>query len=201
MRIVVLASGGVDSGVLLARAATTQELAGVVFCDYGQPAALQEWAAMRAILKRLGVRPPIHEVPLTTVYAGPMRMPSGEPGPRVVPGRNLLFLAHALNWAASLQPGVDEVWYGAIADDARDYFDCRPDWARGVSDLVEGHLLVRAPLVYTSKTDVIREARANDLLDLCWSCYAPTPTGQPCGSCNSCASRAGAERESSYVQS
>ena len=57
---------------------------------------------------------------------------------------------------------------------------------------VEGAVLtVHAPLATMSKADIARAA-----VDLgldsgqTWSCYDPTPSGRPCGVCDSCRLRA-----------
>jgi 7-cyano-7-deazaguanine synthase len=185
--IVVLASGGVDSAVLAHRANAAGKLAALVWCNYGQPACLPEWRAMMALARSLS-RPKVHEVPLTTVWAGAMLNPAGQPGARVVPVRNLLMLAHAINYAASI--GAEEVQFGAIADDQPDYVDCRPEFVASVSGMAAPWgIRVTAPLVGMSKAAVIAEARARGVLDGAWSCYTPTPEGRPCGTCSSCVSR------------
>jgi len=188
--VVILCSGGVDSSVLVARAVRDQRLAGVVFVNYGQPAALMEWRAVQQILKGVGSEPMFHEVPLTTTYVRAMKDPAGSAGARVVPVRNLMMVAHAANFAVRL--GASEVWIGAIGDDAAEYHDCRPEWMALVSSALAGDgVRLAAPLVNMSKREVVDEAREFGMLDLAWSCYTPI-AGKPCMSCNSCRSRIGA---------
>lgn len=190
--VVVLASGGVDSGVLVHRAHTEGRLSGLVFAHYGQPASLCEWKALQKLRTHLGTSAPVLELQLTTVWAKAMQTGSGEPGPRVVPHRNLIMLSHALNWAECL--GAEEVWYGAIRDDWDDYADCRPEFYLPLNQALDSfykfekapHAQVTAPLAWTRKPEVIAEAAAAGILPLCWSCYAPTQGGEPCGNCNSC---------------
>lgn len=186
--IVVLCSGGVDSALLAWWAHQAGELVGLVWANYNQPAALQEWRAVDRIASLL--RAPLHEVPLTTVSTGPMQDRTGAPGPRLVPVRNLLLIAHAANQAASL--GAHEVHIGAIADDHEAYPDCRPSYLGQAALLTMPFgVNVRAPLITWTKPMIIREARRLGLLEHTWSCY--TPTGpefdRPCGTCNSCRSR------------
>lgn len=200
MSVVVLASGGVDSGVLVHRAHVAGELAGLVWCNYGQPAALLEWRALHKLVAHLGIAAPIHEVPLTTVGAKAMQAKTGEAGPRLVPHRNLIMLAHALNWAEAI--GASQVHYGAVRDDAPDYPDCRPRFVLDLNHTLSAwdppsltsawHPQVVAPLIYTRKVDVVAEAAALGILPLCWSCYSPTGRSEPCGTCNSCVSRGAA---------
>lgn len=188
--VVVLCSGGVDSAVLVSRAVELGRLAALVFCNYGQPAALMEWRAAKALSRGIARGAPFHEVPLTTVWASTMTDPSGREGARIVPVRNLLMVAHAANFAAKI--GASVVWYGAIADDAADYHDCRPEWAITVSAALSGDgVRVESPLALMGKACVVAEARARGVLDAAWSCYAPRGD-LACGSCNSCRSRIGA---------
>ena len=199
--VVVLASGGVDSAVLLARAQRDGTLAGICLFDYGHPAFLFEHLALQSQIRHLGITAPLHEVPLA-IHAFAMRTPSGQRGPRVVPHRNLIMLAHALNWAVAL--GADEVQYGAIHDDRHNYADCRPTFWLNLNHALiafdtktmqgESGPRVAAPLSATAKAHVVREAHAFGILPLCWSCYAPTAGGKPCGGCDSCVSRTDAEQ-------
>jgi 7-cyano-7-deazaguanine synthase len=139
---------------------------------------------MHAQLKFLGITAPLHEVPLTTINPGSMCEAAGDPGARVVAARNLIMLAHAVNYAASI--GADEVWYGALADDARDYHDCRQEWVRHLNHCTKGDgVAVWSPLISKTKAEVVREAAEHGVLKLAWSCYTPR-RGEPCGTCNSC---------------
>lgn len=168
-------------------------LAGVVWCNYGQPACLQEWRALRGLLKSLGVEAPLHEVPLTTVCAGDMLDATGEPGPRVVVARNMLMLAHAANWAAHI--GASTVWYGATRDDWDHYPDCRPRFIEALNHcLLADGVQVAAPLNALRKSDILARAVAEGVpVELCWSCYTPKRSlqgdVQPCGTCDSCRAR------------
>ncbi len=197
--VVVLASGGVDSGVLVVRARQAGRLAGLIWFDYGQPAALMEWRALVALRHHLGINAtvPVNEIPLTVLAAGAMKATAGEAGPRVVPHRNLVMLALALNWAETLD--AKEIWYGAVQDDCRDYADCRGTFIKSLNEALDApmagglrasHPFVGAPLIGTPKPKVVEEARAYGILDLCWSCYTPRDN-RPCGTCNSCVSRGG----------
>ena len=71
--VVVLASGGMDSAVLLAMAQRKEILGAIVFCWYAQPAALQEWKALQKQIKLTHIKAPVYEVPLTTLHASEMQ--------------------------------------------------------------------------------------------------------------------------------
>jgi 7-cyano-7-deazaguanine synthase len=190
--VVVLCSGGLDSAVLLWRAHLAGRLRGVVWCNYGQPAGLFEWRAMRELVRilRPGPEVRIHEAALTTVEPGSrMLAPSGEPGPRIVPARNLVMLGHAANHAAAV--GASVVWYGPTADDQADYPDCRPAFVAAMNVALAGEgITIEAPLIAMSGREIAAEARELGLpIEVAWSCYTPR-WDLPCGTCNSCLRRA-----------
>jgi 7-cyano-7-deazaguanine synthase len=115
-----------------------------------------------------------------------MNQPPGVTGPRVVPARNLILIAHAVNHAAV--QGLDEVWYGACADDLRDYADCRPEFVFELCKITDEteSVEVRAPLLHMTKSEIFSKAEAYGInREEAWSCYAPK-NDKPCGKCNSC---------------
>jgi 7-cyano-7-deazaguanine synthase len=112
-----------------------------------------------------------------------------------VPGRNALFLAHALSWAEAL--GAPEIFLGANALDYSGYPDCRPEFLEAFQAManlatkaaVEGRLAfrIRAPLIAMTKSQIVRKAASLGLdFALTCSCYDPAPDGRPCGACDSC---------------
>ena len=182
MKPLVLFSGGSDSALCLLRALDVvgfHDWVFVAFLDYGQPAVEQEATAAVRFLRMLYYPPPL--LIGRTYVPGVSFLGSGD-GSRVVPGRNLALYRAVLPSAHAL--GCDRVWYGAIADDAADYEDCRPSWAASVSD---PGIPLEAPLASLTKRDVVRELRKRgvDPRSL-WSCYSPSPGGRPCGVCRSC---------------
>lgn len=115
-----------------------------------------------------------------------------------VPARNTIFLSVALGWAEAV--GAHDLVIGINALDYSGYPDCRPEFIaafeamaeKATRDGVEGEKFrVHAPLAMMSKADIARAA-ADLGLDAgqTWSCYDPTPGGEPCGVCDSCRLRA-----------
>ena len=126
-RVLCLFSGGYDSLFLMHLAQQQTTLTGAVYVMYAHRAWMQE----QIVVNRFCAQ---HIVPVSVVSAdligvNAMNAPSGQPGPRIVPGRNLAFLALAVNRAVVL--GANEVWYGATAEDARNYPDCRSGFVEG----------------------------------------------------------------------
>jgi 7-cyano-7-deazaguanine synthase len=185
--VVVLVSGGLDSMVLVEKARREERLAAGIHFIYPHPAQSYERRAVIALRRRLHLQrdsTPVLDVDLP-LRASELGIGPGKPGPRVVPARNLVMLAHAANIAASI--GAKEVWIGATATDCEQYPDCRPAYLLTASSLCEPFGVgIRAPYSNHPRADVQRLADEWGIdRSWPWSCYQPVD-GAPCGSCDSC---------------
>lgn len=181
--VLICLSGGPDSLVLAERARRSGRLRGAVHFYYHHPAMKQERAAAVDYCDRTGVE--LWIVGLPGLQAAAL----SADGPRVVPGRNLVFVSSAVNLAASI--GATEVQIGANQADARDYPDCRASWISSVDALSAPFgVRVTAPLLDVSKAAILAEAGGVDVLTAAVSCYQPGADG-PCMTCDSCAERCG----------
>ena len=184
MKILVLASGGLDSTVLLYKAVSEVGAENVVAMNtfYGQKHAKEmEYAKWQC--EHLGVE--LHNVDLSQIfsfnkdcsallagskmdivhktYAEQLQdLKKAGKAPTVtayVPFRNGLFLSYAA--AVALQLDCDVIYYGAHADDAagRAYPDCTPEFIRAQATAIEegtaGKVRMEAPLWYRDKTLVV----------------------------------------------
>jgi 7-cyano-7-deazaguanine synthase len=186
--VLLLFSGGLDSTTLLYEAVAADRLGLAVWFRYPHPACANEYRAQAAIrldLASKGVEIPVMELSPPIFGVESMRTGVGMVGPRVLPGRNQIFLSLAVNLAAA--SGFSSVWFGASNGDAADYADCRPAFVEAMSTLAAPWgVTVEAPLLQCTRADVLRRAgEAGVPLGLVWSCYQPSE-GQPCGGCNSC---------------
>ena len=164
------------------------KLGGLVFISYSQPAIGEERRVAEDWAERNGYRLHVVFANIKGVH-DKMAIGVGADGLRVLPGRNLVFIGHAVNVAKAI--GCDQVWYGANADD-RDYSDCTNDFLQAVNHLSEMDtgVSVAAPLIRMSKAQII--AKANQIgmnIDSAWSCYEPVTYMEPCGRCHSCEER------------
>ncbi len=175
---------------------------------YGQRHA-QELEAARRVAAALGVARHL-EVDLDLRGIGGSALTSNVPVPldrdlddasipsTYVPARNTIFLSLALGWAEVLE--ARDLFIGVNALDYSGYPDCRPEFIAAFEQLaglatragVEGSRFhVHTPLVTLTKAEIIRAGLALGLnYGLTHSCYAPAPTGRPCGRCDSCVLRA-----------
>ena len=204
-KAIVLLSGGLDSAtcLLIAREEGFDVLA--LSFDYGQRHAV-ELDRARALAARYGalehrvVRLDFPGKGASALTDASIPVPahgsSADAIPTTyVPARNTLFLAHALAWAEVA--GASDIFIGANALDYSGYPDCRPEFIEAFERLanlatkagVEGRsaFRIRAPLLSMSKAEIVGRAASLGLdFALTSSCYEPGPSGEPCGTCDSC---------------
>jgi 7-cyano-7-deazaguanine synthase len=215
-KAVVLLSGGLDSSTVLAIAKSQgYELYALSF-SYGQRHVV-ELDAARRVAAATGVAD--HRVAsidlrvfggsaLTADIAVPKGRDTAEMGHGIpityVPARNTIFLSFALAWAEVL--GSSDIFIGVNALDYSGYPDCRPEFIAAFEKLanlatkagVEGrqHLKIHTPLLALTKAQIVQKGIELGVdYSLTSSCYDPSPTGQPCGQCDSCLLRQKGFRE------
>jgi 7-cyano-7-deazaguanine synthase len=210
---VVLLSGGLDSATTLAIAREEGYRVYALSFRYGQRHAVELQAARR-VAEAVGVvRHVVADIDLRvfggSALTGDLTVPHREEGGPAagseeipvtyVPARNTIFLSFALAWAETL--GASDIFIGVNALDYSGYPDCRPEYIdayRRMADLatkagVEGrqHLSIHTPLMELSKAQIIARGLSLGLdYGITHSCYDPGPSGQPCGTCDSCLLRA-----------
>ena len=202
---VILLSGGLDSTTVLAIAQSQGFACNCLSFSYGQRQAF-ELARARQISERYGCQrhlvlrvdlDAIGGSALTTTMAVPKdrslaEMDQGIPV-TYVPGRNIIFLAHALSWAEVL--GAADIFLGINAVDYSGYPDCRPDFLAAFEQMANlgtragttGHPFhLHAPLMQLTKKEIILQGMALGVdYSLTHSCY--DPVGElACGRCDAC---------------
>lgn len=205
---VVLLSGGIDSTTTLAIAKSAGYECFVLSFRYGQRHAV-ELEAARRVAKAFGAAEhKILDIDLRSFGGSALTDDIAVPKDRVpdptipvtyVPARNTIFLSFALAWAEVL--GANDIFIGVNALDYSGYPDCRPEYIAAfqkMADLatkagVEGsqRLTIHTPLIALTKAQIIKQAMELGVdLTMTFSCYDPTPSGEPCGHCDSCQLRA-----------
>jgi 7-cyano-7-deazaguanine synthase len=208
---VVLLSGGLDSSTCLALAKSQGYDCHALSFDYGQRQR-QELAAAQTVAQTIGVAS--HRIlsldmraiggsALTSDMAVPKHRSAEEIGQGIpvtyVPARNTIFLSYALGLAEVLK--ANDIFIGVNALDYSGYPDCRPAFikafqtmanlatAAGVSG--QSPMTIHTPLIDMTKAQIVRTALDLGLdIDMTFSCYDPTPAGEPCGACDACLLRA-----------
>ena len=219
-RAVVLLSGGLDSATVLAIARSEgYELYALSF-SYGQR-HIVELDAARRVAAAIGVADHrIAKIDLRifggSALTADIAVPKGRDAEQMshgipityVPARNTIFLSFALAWAEVL--GSSDIFIGVNALDYSGYPDCRPEFIAAYERManlatkagIEGqqHLRIHTPLIDLTKGQIV--ARGLELgvdYKLTSSCYDPSPSGAPCGQCDSCLLRQKGFRENGIV--
>jgi len=197
-RVAVLASGGLDSSVMLARIAQRRREVFPVYIRTGLVWEKDELVVLRRFIKALGIdsiRPvSVLNVPMNDIAAEHWSM-TGKKVPgynaalssNYIPGRNLTLLSKAAVFCARNRIG--EVAMALL--EANPFPDARPVFFQALAkavDLGVGlRLKISTPWVGKSKPEVI--ALGRDLpLQLSVSCIKPRGAVH-CGQCTKCAER------------
>ncbi len=197
-RAVVLLSGGMDSTVCLAWAMQQFDEVAAIGFDYGQRHRVELEAAER-IADKAGVPFELRSVGTMTGSALTDHTVEvrGDGGHRdlpntMTPGRNGIFLFHALN--AAIPFGARHLVTGICLADEAGFPDCREDFRLGMervlSVAVEEPIRVHAPLMHLNKAATLglaRELGALDLLAHSHTCYEGKRPA--CGRCTACQAR------------
>ena len=197
---VVCVSGGMDSAVTAALAATRYRLA-FLHGNYGQRTEARELRSFHSLADHYDVlaRLVVDFGGLRAIGGSSLTDPSipvreGEPETGVVPTsyvpfRNAHLLAAAVSWAEVL--GARAVFVGAVWEDSSGYPDCRPEFYRAFAEAVrlgtrpETRIDIETPVVSLSKAEIVRRGLELGVpFDLTWSCYQAE--AEACGRCESC---------------
>ncbi|MDA7996755.1 MAG: 7-cyano-7-deazaguanine synthase [Nitrosopumilus sp.] len=184
--MVFLASGGLDSSVLLWKMKRDGHDVVPLFIDYGQKAAVQEHRAAAYICREIGIRLRRIDIP------GLSRIDNGLSDPvhgasHVFHARNMILFSVAASLAASrymrvIGAGIRD---DSFPDQARAFVDSSEE---ALTDAVGSRMILFAPLVTFSKLEVARLGRDDGVpMDVTYSCYMGGPA--PCRRCPSCLDR------------
>ncbi len=204
---VVLLSGGLDSATVGAIARMQGFALHALTIDYGQRHRFELPAAAR-VAGALGVvQQQVLPIDLASLggsaLTADIAVPQGRTAAEMaegipvtyVPARNTIMLSLALGYAEVV--AAEDIFLGVNAVDYSGYPDCRPEFIQAFERLanvatkaaVEGtaRFRIHAPLIQLTKAQII--ARGTELgvdYGLTHTCYAPSPAGISCGTCDAC---------------
>jgi 7-cyano-7-deazaguanine synthase len=203
--IVVLASGGVDSAILVANQAAQGQLVQPIYVRFGLAWEQIEEAHLRrfldALCGRRGIRPlAVLELPVADVYGDHWSVTGTDtpdettPDEAVyLPGRNLLLLAKTTVWCALHRVG--RIALGTLHGNP--FADSSPAFLSGLAEMatlaLDHPLEVLTPFAGLSKAEVLALGRGLPL-EHTFSCVDPVGDHH-CSTCNKCA-----ERRKAFVQ-
>ncbi len=212
---VVLLSGGMDSLVCAALAATKHKHLAFLHLNYGQKTSVKELECFESIanhyqiaassrkiiqmdfLKQIGGSSLTDESINVKDYDGDDSIiPSS-----YVPFRNSIILSLAVSWAESL--GAKELYIGSNFEDSPGYPDCRPEYYTAFNELVrlgtrDGDIHVQTPVIHMKKSDIVKLGQSLKApFEKSWSCYSRVD--KACGVCDSCTLRLRGFKEAQSV--
>jgi 7-cyano-7-deazaguanine synthase len=203
---VCLVSGGMDSLVTAAIAATKHERLAFLHLNYGQKTEERELASFKKIasfynvpashqkiidvsfLKQIGGSSLTDDSINVKKYKGD---DSAEIPDSYVPFRNTHIISMAVSWAEVV--GAKKIYIGAVYEDSSGYPDCRPSYYEAMNALIKqgtknGDIEVITPVIYLKKDEIVKKAlELKAPLEFSWSCYEQNDIA--CGVCDSCALR------------
>ncbi len=209
-RALVLTSGGIDSTVILAQTLQEKRECFALTFDYGQRHRL-ELRCAEAIARYYKVPHKVVKIDHTLFSNSSLTssrevvernrdlnsIASGGIPSTYVPGRNTLFIAHAISLAESLD--AQEIYVGMNANDHAPYPDCRPVYLAAYQQLIDlatkqaldGYApKLLSPLLSKSKVDIVKLGKALKIpFELTLSCYDPGSLKDHCGTCDACSLR------------
>ncbi len=198
---VILLSGGMDSGVLLAWASRRYQRIEALSFDYGSKHSDCEKNMARLLANEYGV--PLKEIELpfigdlfkSSLLKSGSAIPDGpyaedNMSSTVVPFRNGIMLSVAAGYAES--NGIAEILIAAHGGDHPVYPDCRNEFITAISRACElgtvNGITISAPFGEMQKSDIARIGRGLDFdFTKTWSCYRGGQTH--CGACATCLER------------
>lgn len=202
--VAVLASGGLDSAILVAELVTDGRQVTPIYVRFGlawEDVEARHLERFLASLPAPNLMPlVVLDLPVADIYGahwsvtGQEVPDDGSPDEAVyLPGRNLLLLAKSSVWCAL--NGIPTIALGTLA--ANPFPDADREFFSGFSALAGRALGCRlevvTPFAGRAKHEVLEVGRPF-ALDLTFSCIAPS-SERHCGRCNKCAERQVAFRE------
>ena len=204
-RVILLASGGLDSTTVAYGLHANGVRVSPLFFDYGQHCVETEWRRVNEVLPP-GMESP-ERVDISGLFRGSQSRLIREADlwsdevhddDLYIPYRTLLFYAAAAAKAQTV--GILEVYTGFINSNHAKEIDCTADFMNKLDGLTDsiGPVRFKSPFRYSSKTEVTKEAIRLDVpIGRTFSCQASSKF--PCGACPNCVERLNALRETGLL--
>lgn len=196
---IVLVSGGMDSAVTAAIAASLGPLA-FLHVNYGQLTEARELKAFTEIADHYNVKERLvadikylKDIGGSALTDQKIEVPVGDLSKKDIPAtyvpfRNGHLLAIAVSWAEVIK--ADSIYIGAVEADSSGYPDCRTEFFASFERTINlgtkaGAISIKTPLIRLSKAAIVKKGiEIGAPLHLTWSCYKDSELA--CARCDSC---------------
>ena len=194
-KVLLLASGGLDSSTLAYWLVKRKKDVHPVFFDYGQHCVEKEWATLLKVLPEQTRKP--ERVDLSGVFAGSKSRMVDEADlwqdvvvaeDLYIPFRTMLFLSAGAARAQTL--GINEVYSGFINSNHAKEIDCTADFINNLGELAKsvGEIELVFPFKEFTKSEVVAVSTELGVpIGDTFSCQVYSDI--PCGACPNCVDR------------
>lgn len=187
MKIVTLASGGLDSSLLMYLLSQKGHEIFPLFIDYGQLSAVNEWQSLKKISKNLNLKP--YRIDISgfgkSIDSGINNKKLDIKKFAFLPNRNLLFLTVGSAYAFNLS--IFNIAIGLISNpifpDQTKQFLASAE--QSIKEALGADMRIIAPLIDLNKMDIYQLAMANNVpIEDIYYCHSGNE--DPCGECIAC---------------
>lgn len=204
-KVLLLASGGLDSTTVAYQLASTGVEVVPIFFDYGQHCVGVEWSRVNEVLPSDTQRPERFDI--SSIFRGSssrliceadLWTEEVKDDDLYIPYRTMLFFAAAAAHAQTV--GILDVYTGFINSNHAKEIDCTAAFMDSLDGLTSsiGPVRFHSPYRYSSKADVARTAAELGVpIGRTYSCQAAAQF--PCGACPNCVERLYALKEAKLV--
>jgi 7-cyano-7-deazaguanine synthase len=204
-RVLLLASGGLDSTTVCYQLVESGVDVVPIFIDYGQHCVDIEWHRVNEVLPsavrkpdRLNLSDVFRDSKSRLIKEADLWVDEVRDEDLYIPYRTMLFFAAAAARAQTV--GILDVYTGFINSNHAKEIDCTAGFMNSLDALTTsiGPVRFHSPFRYSSKADVAREAAKLGVpIGRTYSCQAAAQF--PCGACPNCVERLSALREAHLV--
>jgi 7-cyano-7-deazaguanine synthase len=200
---IILVSGGMDSLVCAAVAASYCDEIYFLHLNYGQKTEARELQSFQQLvafykpadtmivdvsyLKQIGGSSLTDDNIEVKDYTGKAEIPDS-----YVPFRNAHLVTIAVSWAEVI--GADSIYIGAVEEDSSGYPDCRETFYQALEKAVDlgtkddTKIKLMTPIIHKTKPEIIKLGQDLGVpFHYSWSCYKNNDIA--CGVCDSCVLR------------
>lgn len=185
-KIVILASGGLDSNVLIHLYHSLGYDVHLLYINHNNKNSKKELETLKNICKKLDIDRSKLEIAFTSFeWSSSGTLAGRDTNNYYVEMRNLVFLSMAISYAEAM--GIGYIALGLIYNPKCDFADSTTSFLYKMENIAKESTgaTVLAPLINADKTQVRHLAKLYGV-DEWFTCFEPLEDGSPCNKCPAC---------------